>query len=56
MCAKMTGSVDALPDYFGPGITTKTRLDKMRADDDTLFRAGYDKLHAAYLAWKDQQP
>lgn len=54
MASRMFGSVDKLPEYFGPERLTKTALDKLKAENQEAFRAGYDKLHAEYVAWKDQ--
>src|SRR3990167_7600508 len=56
MASRMFGAVDKLPYYFGTGRMTKTALDKLKTENPEAFRAGYDKLHAEYLAWRDQQP
>lgn len=59
MVTKMAGGSfhgAMLEGYFGEGIKTKSRLEGLKAVDEAAFRAGYDRLHAEYLAWKDQQP
>ena len=55
MISKMYGSVDKLPDYFGPEATTKTRLDKVRTADEAKYRNAYERLHLEYEDWKRAQ-
>lgn len=54
MVTKMTGSLEKLPEWF-PGCKTKSALEKAKAEEPDNFRAAYDRLHAAYIVWKDQQ-
>lgn len=58
MLTRMSGGrfeAGRLAAYFGEGVTSKTKLEAKRGEDEDAYRAAYDKLHKDYNAWKAAQ-